>query len=66
MKTIGIRTEAYVVDPMYICRNYPIPDWDGKDMRQIIYDTFGAYSAMAYHGIARKFTRTSVKTTTAR
>ncbi|CAK9003614.1 unnamed protein product [Durusdinium trenchii] len=36
---------AYVVDPMYICRNYPIPDWDGKDMRQIIYDTFGAYSS---------------------
>lgn len=33
---------AYVVDPMYICRNAILPNWN-LDMRQVVYWVFGPY-----------------------
>lgn len=33
---------AYVVDPMYICRNAILPIWN-MDMRQVVYRTLGPY-----------------------
>ena len=39
------KSKAFVVDPMYICRNAILPNWN-LDMRQVVYWVFGPYGAL--------------------